>query len=66
MYQLQVADGSKMLAAVLLAEKRYDEALQAYASARDVLEPLAARSPDNRVYQSTLAETYNDTTWTFL
>ena len=57
MFQFQVAGGSELLAAVLLAQKKYDEALQAYAGARDILEHLVAKSPDNRIYQSSLVGT---------
>ncbi|MGH8609007.1 MAG: tetratricopeptide repeat protein [Gammaproteobacteria bacterium] len=63
MFQFQVASSGNLLAAILLAQKKYDEALQAFAGARDVLEPLVARSPE---YQSTLVDTYNGSTWPFL
>jgi tetratricopeptide (TPR) repeat protein len=66
MFQFQVVNGGTMLAYVLHAQKKYDEALQAFASARDILEQLIARSPDNRMYQSTLLENYKSTTWPFL
>ena len=66
MFQFQVVNGGSVLAAVLLAQKKYDEALQAFASARDILEQLVARFPNNRMYQSSLVDTYAGTTWPFL
>jgi predicted Zn-dependent protease len=66
LYQFQVANGGTLLANVLLAQKKYEEAFQALASARDILEQLVARFPDNRMYQSSLAENYTTTAWAFL
>lgn len=62
----KLEDEPKRIDTILFAQKKYDEALQAWGDARDVFEHLVAKVPDNPSYQSSLVEIYNNTAWAFL
>ena len=63
MFQFQVANTGSLLAHSLAARKQYAESCTASAGARQVIEPLAAKFPQNASYKDTLEETYARISW---